>query len=84
MTQFFFTLYIMFVGPTGIDFVKIENAQFMNRETCIRTLPMARASMGKINYAMDGVLYKSTLVCLPYKLGEDPWLKKKKHPDVLK
>ena len=70
MTTFFFTFFIMFVGPTGIGFVKVENAQFMDRSTCNNTLPMARASMGQINYITGGVKYKGTLVCLPYKIGE--------------
>lgn len=60
----------MFVGPTGIGFVRVENAQFMDRGTCRDTLPMARASMGAINYITGGVKYKGTLVCLPYKIGE--------------
>tara|TARA_R110000787_G_scaffold234269_1_gene341114 strand:+ start:210 stop:440 length:231 start_codon:yes stop_codon:yes gene_type:complete len=67
MTQFFFTFFIMFVGPAGaIDFVKVEGAQFMNHKTCHEILPMAKASMGEITYS--GV--KGTLVCLPFKLGE--------------
>mgnify|MGYP003666404104 CR=1 FL=1 len=68
MTQFFFTFFIMFVGPTGIGFVKVENAQFMNHKTCHEILPMAKASMGEITHIMSGV--KGTLVCLPFKLGE--------------
>ncbi|MDB4261343.1 hypothetical protein N9878_00610 [bacterium] len=67
---FFFTLYIMFVGPTGIGFVKVENAQFMNRATCRNVLPIARASMGTPTYIIGDIKYKGTLVCLPYKLGE--------------
>ena len=71
MIQFFFTLFIMFVGPAGaIDFVKVENAQFMNRETCQEVLPMARESMGAVAYTTGGIKYKGTLVCLPFKLGE--------------
>lgn len=71
MTQFFFTFFIMFVGPAGaIGFVKVEGAQFMNHKTCQEVLPMAKSSMGEITYITSGVKYKGTLVCLPYKLGE--------------
>ena len=69
MTQFFFTFFILFLGPAGaIDFVKVEGAQFMNHKTCQEVLPMAKASMGEITHIMSGV--KGTLVCLPFKLGE--------------
>ena len=71
MTQFFFTFFIMFVGPAGaIGFVKVEGAQFMNRTTCRNVLPMAKASMGEVSHTIGGIKYKGTLVCLPYKLGE--------------
>ena len=70
MTQFFFTFFIMFVGPTGIGFVKVENAQFMNHKTCHEILPMAKASMGAVSHTIGGIKYKGTLVCLPFKLGE--------------
>lgn len=70
MTQFFFTFFIMFVGPTGIGLVKVENAQFMNHETCRNVLPMARFSLGEVSHTIGSVTYKGTLVCLPFKLGE--------------